>query len=136
MTPALAEIARAMVAAESSAEVAANAVTACDRLAHHLARVVGELGIRTLLARSVALTSAKHPWLANAITRMPGEDAPWAGLDAAFALQPPATGIVAFGDLLSTFVELLSRLIGDSLVVRLLHEVWPEKFPDAAKETT
>jgi hypothetical protein len=42
----------------------------------------------------------------------------------------------AFVGVLSAFIELLARLIGDGLVRRLLHDVWPEDFPQVPKETT
>jgi hypothetical protein len=47
--------------------------------------------------------------------------------------QEPHTASDAFADLLSTFIELLGRLVGDALVAHLLHELWPELFPFPAK---
>ena len=135
MNPELTAAARSLVAGDSSAQVAAGAVHACERLTYHLARLIGEIGIRTLLARSVALTSARFPWLANTVPGTAPADAPWASLGTAMELQDPHTASEAFVDLLSGFVGLLERLIGEGLVMRLLQEVWPEVF-HAAKETT
>lgn len=128
--------ARELVAGDSPTRVATGAVHVCEQLTRHLARIVGEIGMRTLLARSAALTSARFPWLVNTISATAPADAPWASLRSAMERQDPGTASEAFFDLLSTFVELLGRLIGEGLVARLLHEVWPEVFPHAVKETT
>jgi hypothetical protein len=115
--------------------VAADAVQACEQLSQHLARIIGEIGVRTLLARSAVLTSARFPWLASAIPRTASADSPWAALRVAMESQDPHTASDAFADLLAAFIELLGRLIGDALVARLLHELWPELFPPPAKGT-
>jgi hypothetical protein len=49
--------------------------------------------------------------------------------------ESPAVATEAFVCLLSTFVELLARLIGEVLAARVLHEVWPAMFPSEVKET-
>jgi hypothetical protein len=126
VTTEFAAAARKLVAAGSSTAVAADAVQACEQLSRHLARIIGEIGTRTLLARSAVLTSARFPWLAGAIPRTAASDAPWAALGAVLERQDPHTASEAFVVLLTTFVELLGRLIGDALVARLLHELWPE----------
>lgn len=135
MNPELTAAARKLVAGDSSTHVAAGAVHACEQLTFHLARLIGELGTRTLLARSVALTSVRYPWLANTVPRAVPAGAPWVALGRSMELQDPHTASEAFVDLLSMFVELLGRLIGEGLVMRLLQEVWPEVF-ETAKETT
>lgn len=135
MTPGLAVAARKLVTRGSPTLVAANAVQACEQLSQHLARIVGGIGVRTLFARSAALASARFPWLAGAIPRTASADSPWAALSAALEAQDPHTASDAFVDLLSTFIELLGRLIGDALVARLLHELWPDLFPSPAKGT-
>jgi hypothetical protein len=129
----LAAAVRKLVAADSATRVAADAVQACEQLSKHLARIVGEIGVRTLLARSAALTSGRFPWLASAIPRTASAGSPWAALRVAMESQDPQTAREAFVDLLATFIELLGRLIGDALVARLLHELWPELFPSPAK---
>jgi hypothetical protein len=136
VTPDLAAVAKRLVAGDSSSHVAASVVRACEQLTSHLARLVGEIGSRTLLARSVFLTSARFPWLANTISVTASAGEPWAALGAAMELQEPDTASEAFAGLLSTFIDLLERLIGEGLVTRLLMEVWPEGFSHTAKETT
>ena len=132
VTSDLAAAVRQLVAGDSAARVAADAVQACEQLSRHLARIVGEIGVRVLLARSATLTSARFPWLASAIPRTASAD-PWAALRVAMESQDPHAAGEAFADLLATFVELLGRLIGDALVARLLHELWPELFLSPAK---
>ena len=135
MTSDLPAAVRKLVAGDSPSRVAAEAVQACEQLSQHLGRVVGEIGTRTILAHSAALTSARFPWLAGALPRTASADPPWAALRAAMELQEPHTAVEAFVDMLSTFIEFLGSLIGDALVARLLQEVWPELFPPAAKGT-
>lgn len=135
MTSDLAAAVRKLVAGDSAARVAAEAVQACEQLSQHLARIVGEIGVRVLLARSATLTSARFPWLASATPTTVSADSPWAALRAAMESQDPHTASEAFADLLATFIELLGRLIGDALVARLLHELWPEVFSSPAKGT-
>jgi hypothetical protein len=115
--------------------VAAGAVQVCEQLSHHLARLLGEIGTRTLLARSAALTSARFPWLASAIPKTASTDSPWTALRAAMQVQSPGTARDAFIDLLTTFIDLLGRLIGDALVDQVLRELWPDLFASPAKGT-
>jgi hypothetical protein len=121
---------------DAASKVAARAVEAVERLTQHLAELVGETGVRAVLARSVALSAAAFPWLATTIPIIRPPDAAWESLRAAMAKQDPRRIREAFGVLLSTFVGLLGRLIGDGLVAHLLHDIWPEVFPSAVKETT
>jgi hypothetical protein len=143
MSAQIADVARALLvdgeALEgSSTRVAARAVEASEELSRHLARLLGEMGIRALFDRSMILTRARFPWFADVAGTgglQPGEP-PWTSLRASLELQDPATAVDAYADFLSTFVQLLGRLIGDALVSRVLQEVWPEVFPRAAKEPT
>lgn len=139
MTPDLAAAARQLLASEGrdDATMAARVARACERLTVHLSRLVGLTGIRTLFHRSVVLASAKFAWLVDGTGGKsgPGED-PFGQLHARIAPQDPETAVEAFVLVLSTFVGLLSRLIGKDLVWQLLHEVWPAVFPDATKVTT
>src|SRR5579859_7770310 len=78
VTDELASAARRLLGANpnegsTSKDVAERACRACEQLAIHLARLIGDTGIRTLFRRSLVLTSAHHPWLAK------GSTAPEAG---------------------------------------------------------
>ncbi len=117
-------------------KVAARAVQAFENLTQHLAELLGEPAVRAVLARSVALSTATFPWLANTIPIFTPAESAWASLRAAMERQDPRTICDGFGVLLSTFVGLLERLIGEELVARLLHDTWPEVFPHGVKEHT
>ena len=142
MTPELAEAVRKLLAGGSreggsSKELAERAIRACEQLAGHLSRLLGNNGIRTLFDRCLIKASAQFPWLANAKSMPggPGEDA-WSALRTALEHQDPDTACEAFVLLLVTFIGLLERLIGEGLVERLLHEVWPAVFLTQERETT
>ena len=139
MSPDLAEAARQLLASEGTpgAPMADRVARASERLTVHLARLVGLTGIKTLFHRSLMLASAKFPWLVDAEGGKsgPGED-PFEALRERLVPQDPDAAVDAFVLVLSTFVELLGRLIGENLVWRLLHEVWPTVFSDAKKVTT
>ncbi len=136
MTLDLAATARRVLASEGNAgaPVADCAVLAFERVTVHLSRLVGLTGIKTLFHRSVVLSSRTFPWLVNAAGGSGGDD-PIGALGARLADQDPDAVADAFILVLSTFVGLLGRLIGDALVLQLLHEVWPSVVPGDAKET-
>lgn len=112
--------------------LAAFAVQRFEELARHLAPLVGELGVHALFARSVADARSTLPWIAATTST----DAPWVALREAMARQEPRAIRDAFAGLLAALIELLARLIGDGLVRRLVHDVWPEVLPPVPKEST
>ena len=116
--------------------VAARAVQAIEQVTSHLAPLVGETGVRAVLARSVALSSATFPWLAGTIPIVRPAESPWASLLVAMERQDTRTISEGFVALLSTFIGLLERLVGERLAARLMHDVWPEVFPYGVKEST
>lgn len=139
VTPDLAQAARKLLASEGApgATMADRVAQVSERATVHLARLVGINGIQTLFHRSLVLASAKFPWLVDATGGRgdPGED-PFTALRDRLAPQDPEAAVEAFVLVLATFVGLLGRLIGEELVWRLLHEVWPSVFPTDAKETS
>ena len=116
---------------DSPKQVAERATQVCDRLARHLARLLGDIGIQTLLKRSIVLASAEFPWLPTG----PTPESPSATLRLALEQQDAESITEAFVAVLSAFVGLLERLIGSGLVERLLDEVWPDVFPHPSKDT-
>ncbi len=114
----------------TSAHVADRAVDAYAQLSSHMARLLGEAGIRVLLKRSILLASARFPWLAG-VSRSENASA----LRDALVLQDPVAVTDAFVAILFGFVGLLEKLIGEPLVKRLIDEVWPGIFAQAAKDT-
>ena len=119
--------------AQSSEEVAADAAEAWMKLAQHLSPLVGDAGVLALLDRSLTLTRKSFQWLptAEAVPR----DPPWTQLRDALEQQELNVAIEASVALMSTFIRLLGRFLGEALALRLLHEVWPE-IATTQKETT
>lgn len=130
MTPAFAEAARRILApAREGDPVAAHAADQFEQLAHRLARLVGDLGVRTLFERSLAVASAQHPWLASArASSARPTDHAWTLLREVLAAREPAVALDAAVILLATLVALLERLIGEPLVAHLLDDLWPATF--------
>jgi len=112
--------------------VAGLAVQRFEELARYLAQLIGEMGVGALFARSVASARSTYPWLAVTTSSAP----PWVALRGAMERQAPPAIREAFAGLLSTFIELLARLIGDGLVRRLLNDVWPQVSLQGPKEST
>lgn len=113
--------------------VAAHAASVCELLAVHVSRLVGELGMRTLFARSLALASKSFPCFELSTTA--GKD-PFEVLRTGLEAEAAERAIAAASHVFETFVELLERFIGGGLVASLLHEVWPgifEPIPQEAK---
>ena len=110
----------------TSHQLAVRAGELTEQLTRHLARIVGEIGITALFKRSVVLSTVAFPWLGPE-SRTPGIP-PIPALRTVLALQPPALANEAYFVVLSTFVALLGRLIGEPLVRRMLQEVWPAEF--------
>jgi hypothetical protein len=85
--------------------------------------IIGHRGVAALYDRSLALASARHPWLATGPPVAPAAiDA--SALHAALAMRPPAEAAAGGGALLQVFRDLLSSLIGAALTDRLLRDVW------------
>ena len=112
--------------------VAGVALQRFDELTRYLAQLVGEVGVRALFARGFADARSEYPWLPAS----PLTDPTWVALRGAMERQDSSAIRDAFAELLGGFLELLARLIGDGLVRRLLHDVWPEVYPQVVKETT
>jgi len=134
VTPDFGNAARRLIAGEpgdASDKVAERAAQACERFANHLARLLGTTGAQLLLRRSVALASAQFPWLS--VAQAPGDTV--SALRTAMEQQAPELITEAFVAVLSAFVGLLERLIGEGLVARQLNDVWPTVFTHPAKDT-
>lgn len=142
MTPELAEAVRTLLAELpgediSSKQVARRAIQACEQLSQHLAKLLGEKGVQTLFDRSVVLASKQFGWLVAAKANPGGATgSTFALLGTLLEQQGLETATEAFVAVLSMFLDLLGRFIGERLVERLLDEVWPSVFPHAVKETT
>jgi hypothetical protein len=112
----------------SSTGLARSAEGALEQLTAQLVSLLGAAGVQLIRKRSVLLASATYPWLAAAA------DSP---SDLRIALEPHAaeTITMAFVAILSAYVGLLERLIGEGIVQRLLDEIWPTLFTHAPKDS-
>lgn len=134
MTREIEQAARTILAGtpgDSAQQLAERAAEACEQLAKHLARLLGETGVQVMLKRSILRASAQFPWLAA------GASTANATSTLRTTLEPhdPDSITDAFIALLSALIDLLERLIGEGLVERLLEEVWPGVFRYEAKDT-
>jgi len=97
----------------------------------HFGNLIGAAGMRALQERSVSIASERLPWLA--VSRQSAGVATWT-LRKAFERQAPGEAVDAFAHLMASLITLVGRLIGDAMVGRVLHAMWPEVFPRIAKE--
>jgi len=106
-----------------------DAITLWDRLAVELVAIIGCSGFDTLYARNIHLVRARHPWLAD------GSDPGFKRLKTGLEGQEAASAGAAAVDLLTTFIDTLIQLIGESLTTTILKSAWNQDIADtAAKE--
>lgn len=101
----------------SSARIAEDAATTWRKVHATLAPILGTRGVSALFGRTLHLTRAAHPFLADLHegAPQPGE---YGGLRAALSKQSSEAALAAHGVLLHTFFDLLTSLIGGVLVER------------------
>lgn len=127
-TPSIQALAARLIACDAkgakfSRKAKAPTFTVIAKLRPHLATLMGNGGYRALLMRALALASAEVAWLravrvaADGSLDGPGEPAP--------PLRPEEIleGRVA---LVAQLLALLVAFIGESLMLRLIHEIWPQ----------
>ena len=85
--------------------------------------IIGHRGVAALYNRSLKLTAAAYPWLAQGHAGALAAVDPTA-LRATLVQQVPAEAAAAGSALFETFCGLLASLVGESLTQRLLHTVW------------
>lgn len=111
---------------------------ASDKMRAHLSKRIGQEGFRTLLARSLALTTTNFPHLSDVRV---GADGSLVGLRAAMSRVQEAQDKETHGDTVEGTVALVAQLlallitfIGEGLTLRLLSTVWPELALDDATD--
>jgi len=123
-TPTTRELARQLLACE---EVAANPVASdrhavcrvCDRLRRPLTTLAGAAGFRSLLTRALTLAKQESPALGAWEVKADGS---LEGLNG----EAARSGAV----LIAHLIGLMNTFIGESLTLRLLHDVWID-LPDS-----
>ena len=114
---------RLILAAATGHEDAAAIAGAAEHVFHalhdHLARLIGVVGFRALLARSLTIARPGLPALAR-IEVMP--EGTISGLTEALTSQSAAEALAAPAALLARFIELLAAFVGDDLALHLVND--------------
>jgi hypothetical protein len=127
-TPATRNLARWLLAHEAGVgkpdEIKVQAAFhACEKLRHHLSKLVGVAGFQSLLSRALTLAKAEAPWLGAVEVKADGTLAWPGGFDTQQDRDETEKGGVI---LLAQFLGLLVTFIGESLSLRLVRDVWPD----------
>jgi hypothetical protein len=91
----------------------------CAQLRTGLGRWIGSEGYQALFDRALALTRAQHPALGN-VSCLGGDEPGTAAAVRAHGAADVAAGMVA---LVTAVIELLGRIIGDEMAVRLVEQI-------------
>lgn len=104
-------------------------------MATRLAPVIGARGVDILFRRALHLTQSDFPSLIIAGGEEK-ESSLLAKIKASLVERKPAVAAEASYALLVTFTELLTPMIGESLVARLLDPVWAPSSPASEQESS
>jgi hypothetical protein len=107
-------------------KVGAALTRTCLYVSENLRDSLGEAGWAALLARALARTEADHPAL-KGIRRQNEDDIDLDCVIASVAAHGVASATAAFEALLAALIEILGRLVGEDMAVRLIdHDArWP-----------
>ena len=94
-----------------------------EKLRPHLATLMGSIGFRALLSRSLVLAHAEVRWLGAVQVNVDGVLEGWDALDARIDQEEIFDGCVV---LLAQLLGLLVAFIGEKLTMGLIREVWPK----------
>ena len=115
-------------AGATPADVALALGRVCARLSYNLRDSMGAAGYDALLARALTRAEPAHPALAAACPRNGGEihvD----NLQASIETHGVAAATAAVEALLAAFIDILSRLIGEDMAIRLMDQDVPRSRP-------
>lgn len=93
-----------------------------EKLRPQLATLMGNIGFRALLSRTLALANTEFPWLRAVHVKAEGS---LEGLDELGSQVDPDEIFEGCAVLLAQMLGLLVALIGENLTLRLVREVWP-----------
>ena len=96
------------------------------RLAAELRLLIGDGGFLPLYRRSVQLSAASFPWLLPVSEALPlaSGDTRFANLKISIDQQDAREASQASAFLLNTFIDILARLIGETLTTGILRSAW------------
>lgn len=105
----------------------------CLRVSENLRDSLGEDGCNALLARALARTEADHPALKN-IRRLNEGSIHLDGVVAGIEAHGAAAVTAAIEALLATLVDVLGRLIGEDMAIRIIdHDAPRSRTGDGAR---
>lgn len=114
-------------------EVCEVALALWSQLSERLEAIIGREGFEALYDRSLYLAGAAFPWL-TAPQPPPGKHPRFDRLKSVLQSRDPDETEKATVILLSTFIEVLSTLIGRHLTLNILRAAWGDAFEVAALE--
>jgi hypothetical protein len=130
-SPASERIARSLLAREAAPEKAGDPATVatamqqtCLRVVANLRDALGEDGCNALLLSALARTEPEHPAL-TVIRRFDGDSFHLDGVVASVEAHGVAAVTAAIEALLASVVEILGRLIGEDMAIRLIEQDGP-----------
>lgn len=117
-----------LVMARPGVSVADASVGLWLRLAAGLVLLIGDGGFLPLYRRSVQLSAASFPWLqpVSGEALLASDDTRFAGLKRSFDAQDADQASQASAFLLNTFIDMLARLIGETLTIGILRSAWAD----------
>lgn len=125
-----------LVMSQPGVRVADASIGLWAKLAAELVLLIGDGGFVPLYVRSVQLSAASFPWL-----RPVSEMAPLAsgagrfsGLKRGLEGQDDGEASQASAFLLNTFIDMLARLIGETLTIGILRSAWANTSFDLVDE--
>jgi hypothetical protein len=129
-------LARSVKGGASSRQIAELIATSCHAIDTALAPIIGHRGVAALYKRSLHLAARSHVWLASPQEGVPNS-IDLEALTSVLAQRSSAEAAAAGGQLLQTFHDLLTTLIGPSLTEQLLRSAWaPFLSGSSAQDTT
>jgi hypothetical protein len=130
-SPASLQIARRLLAIEAPPTIVSDPATigtalqrTCLRVVANLRDALGEDGCNALLARALARSEPDHPALTT-VRRLDGDSIQLDGVVAAAEAHGIAAVKAAIEALLATLVDVLGRLIGEEMAIRLIDQDGP-----------
>lgn len=115
--------------AESSDPAASALQRACAAVVQNVRQALGEHGCEALLSRAVATIETRHPLAAD--LRYP-QGFTSERLSMAVQVHGAAATEAAVESLIGTLTEILARLIGEDMAIRMIDPDGPPHVPDAA----
>lgn len=95
----------------------------CEKLRRSLSVLTGVVGFRSVLARALVLARAEAPWLGELALAADGSLVLPPGLESRVGQEEAARG----GEvLIRSLLGLLVTFIGETLMLRLVQDVWPK----------